>query len=63
MGLLTYKEMSSNTQEYTESVEIWTILPHSPQKGMLLVALATGCFWFPAAAKLAWMTMEAENSR
>jgi hypothetical protein len=30
---------------------------------MQLVAQATGCFRFPAAAKLAWMTMEAENSQ
>jgi len=38
-------------------------IPHSPQKGKQLVAQATGCFRFPAAAKLAWMTMEAENSQ
>jgi len=30
---------------------------------MQLVALATGCFWLPAAAKLAWMTLEDENSQ
>ena len=29
---------------------------------MQLVARATGCFWLPAAAKLAWMTLGAENS-
>ena len=30
---------------------------------MQLVALATGCFWLPAAAKLAWMTLKDENGQ
>lgn len=30
-------------------------IPHSPQKGMQLVAQATGCFWIQARRKLAFV--------
>ena len=57
---LKYKYLQSRKCEFlTDSSSI----PPPPQKGMQLVALATGCFWLPAAAKLAWMTLEDENSQ